>query len=85
MTMQALAFPTIIPGWRRIACARCIIANPRTEAYPAVPGADGLMFRIEPSYQRKDDAEIALSNAPFAYSADGERWAKWPADYNNVT
>jgi hypothetical protein len=46
--------------------------------------ADGRAFVTRPAFMLACDAEIA-ANAPFAYSADPERFAPWPSkDYTNV-
>ena len=46
---------------------------------------DGVTFRVKPSYQRADDAAIALEHAPYAYSQDGVRFASWPKGYDNTS
>jgi hypothetical protein len=73
--MEALAFPNYY-SW--MAADRMCALYRRTSR-------DGLTFKITPVYQRADDAEIALANAPHTYSQDGQRFAPWPIGYTNVT
>ena len=74
--MEDFAIPASYAAWMP-ADQACMIWH-RTSA-------DGRAFVTRPAFMLACDAEIAVSGAPFAYSANPESFEQWPNGYTNVT